>query len=99
MSTTLQSLYTLPLWLQILVQQEDYPDVKGLLRQTTKILNDPILLTKKDKKYVINKIRIGRYHTTKNYELIADDSEEGNETYNYYHQMLISGLFFLQNNF
>jgi len=98
-SQSLQTIYTLPLWLQIYIQQETNPYIKGLMRQTTKKLDNSLLLTNLDKKYVINQIRLWRYQTTKNNWLIMDESEKGNKEYNYYHQMLTSGISFLAKNF
>jgi hypothetical protein len=91
-------IYTLPLWLQIYIQIENNPIIRGILRRTCHSLNHKNLLIEADFEMAIERQRIGWYMTNKDYELIADDSDEGNITYNFYDNMYKSTSSFLLTN-
>jgi hypothetical protein len=88
--------YDLPLWLQIYTQIEKETFIRGLLRRTSKGLNDKCLLIKDDFDYANSQLRISWYRINKDYVLIADDSEEGNRVYNYYFTINESAQLFLK---
>jgi len=90
--------YDLPLWLQIYAQIEKETCRRGLLRKTSKGLNNNCLLIKEDFNYANSQLRISWYYINKDYVLIADDSEEGNRVYNYYYTMYESAQLFLKTN-
>ena len=100
MSTKFQNnmtdFYDLPLWLQIYFQIEEEPYIRGLLRKTSKGLNDKSLLIKEDFDYANSQYKISWYRTNKDYVLIADDSDEGNQVYNYYYTINGSAYIFLK---
>ena len=91
--------YELPLWIQIYVQIEKNPYIRGLLRQTATTLNNKCLLIIEDCNYANSQLRISWYHTNKDYVLIADDSAEGNRIYNYYYNIYETCQLFLKVNF
>lgn len=91
----MDSFYSAPLWLQIFFQNETNPYVRGKLRMTTEKLNNPLLLQKEDSDGARKMFRLGLYYTTLDFELIADDSEEGIRIYNYYDKVFTSAALFL----
>ena len=109
MSQDLLLLYTLPLWFQIYVQSENDPYIKSLLRRTTKILDNSLLLTNKDKNYALSRLHIGWYNTARDFRLIEYDSndsndsndavEEYNNCYYYYYNIFTTAKLFLKKNF
>ena len=101
MSTTFQTnmtdlFYAIPLWLQIYAQIEKNTYIRGLLRKTSKGLNDKYLLIKEDYNYAYSQLRISWYRTNRDFSLIADDSEEGTRISNYYYTILESSQLFLK---
>ena len=98
----MDSFYSLPLWMQIYIQNENDPLIRGQMRMTTKKLNNPLLLCEEDILCARRKYRLGWYNTTHNFIsdyffIITDESEEGIELYNYYHTMFESAELFLNN--
>lgn len=91
----MNSFYSAPLWLQLVFQNETNHVVRGKLRMTTKKLNNPLLLQKEDSDGARIMLRLGWYHTTRDFELIADESEQGIRKYNYYDSVFTSAALFL----
>jgi hypothetical protein len=91
----MDSFYSAPLWLQIFIQNETDYSIRGKLRMTTKKLNNPILLQNEDSDGARKMFRLSWYYTTRDFELIADESEEGIQKYNYYDSVFTSASLFL----
>lgn len=85
--------YELPLWLQIYYYNETNIYLRSLLRMSTKKINKRLF--NYDFKCCYNSFRISWYQITRNYDLITDDSEEGNKKYNYYRKIFYSSKNFL----
>ena len=80
----MNNFYKLPLWLQIYFQQEEDTQLRGILRMTFKGLTDSCLLIKNDKLYAASQMRIAWDRSNRDYILIADESEEGQDIFNFY---------------
>ena len=65
------------------------------MRMTTKKLCNPLLLCEEDINGARQKLRLEWYNTTRDFLIIADESEEGIELYNYYHNMFERAELFL----
>ena len=91
----MDSFYSIPLWLQIYMQCEDNPYLRGFLRMTTKKLNNRLLLKCEDYIWAKKMLKLSLYYTTRDFELIADDSQKSIEKYNYYNSVSISASLFL----
>ena len=91
----MDSFYYVPLWLQIYIQCEQNPYLRGILRMTTKKLNNPFLLYSEDYICAKKMLTLSWYYTTRDFELIADDSEESIKKYNYYRSVFRSASLFL----
>ena len=88
--------YDLPLWLQIYSQIEKKTFIRGLLRRTSKGLNDKCLLIKDDLDYANSQLRISWHRINKDFILIADYSDEAIRLYNYYYDIYNSSKLFLK---
>lgn len=88
--------YNLPLWIQIYVQQDGDVIIRSQLRQTSKSLNSNNLLSNLDYISARDYQKLGWWRTNKDFILIADDSDEGIEIYNYYDNMFKSASLFLK---
>ena len=91
--------YLLPLWMQLYYQNENDSIRRGQMRMTTKKLCNPLLLCEKDINYAKQQYKLGWYHTTRDFFMIADDSEEGIKLYNHYHKVFLNlkkNIYFLQ---
>tara|TARA_B100001057_G_C22200217_1_gene700497 strand:+ start:203 stop:493 length:291 start_codon:yes stop_codon:yes gene_type:complete len=91
----MDSFYSTPLWLQIYIQCEQNPLIRGILRMTTKNLNNSLVLKLDDYIEARKMFRLSWYYTTRDFELIRDDSEESIKKYNYYNNVFISASLFL----
>lgn len=88
----------IPQWLYIFYEIYENGNIRGLLRQTCKYFNhlDFIAI---DKTFANVAYREGWYFTTKDYELIADDSDEGIKKYDYYQNKYDSAKLFIEKNY
>ena len=91
----MDSFYYIPLWLQIYIQCERNPYLRGFLRMTTKKLNNRLLLECDDYICARKMFTLSWYYTTRDFELIQDDSEESIKKNNYYKTVFISSSLFL----
>ena len=80
-------LYTLDLWLQIFIQRTDDTKIKIKLMNISNSINKSIKINKKDLQKSNRAEFEGWYHTYRDFELIADDSEEGIDLADYYYTM------------
>ncbi len=77
----MDNFYNLPLWLQIYYQEEKNIFLRGLIRKTNSSFNKKLF---KNDFYDCYRIFVlSWYNLNKNYELIADDSIQGNIIYTY----------------
>ena len=77
----MDNFYNLPLWLQVYYEQEKNISLRGLIRKTSSYFNKKLFINDFYDCYRI--FVLSWYNINKNYELIADDSIQGNITYLY----------------
>ena len=87
-------LESLDLWSQILIQNKLDTKTKLKLASVSKNIKDSLIYNKQDKKLCELNCKEGWYHTNRNFELIADDSDSGCELYGYYDEKYKSALMF-----
>jgi hypothetical protein len=91
-----QSLFDIPLWLQIVFQNIHDYQTCGLLRMTIKPFSSLNILQHIDFTAATECQKIGGYHTNKDFILIANTSQDGLKLYDYYNNMFHSSTIFLK---
>ena len=87
-------LHSLDLWLQIFIQRNDDTKIKIKLMSISNSINEAVKINKKDLQKSNKAEFEGLYHTYRDFQLIADDSEEGIDLANYYYTMYESAKIF-----
>ena len=88
-------------WMQVFILNSQNLDtsVKLQLREVSNIINNELTFTDVDKKKCETEQFTGWYTTNKDFEVIADDSEEGCELYDFYDRKYVSAGLFLKRVF
>ena len=90
------NIYSLPLWLQVYLQSEDNPIIRCKLRMISSSLNNRYLLSQNDYNLAKKYKKLGWWKINKDFMLIADESNEGIEEYNYYYNMYENSNLFIK---